>query len=88
MTSYGERSVPLSAIRSGEKCDSEIEECARCGSRFPAPGVERQDRVYCCEKCAMGPSLRVKAVMLPLLASLVGAGALIGWMAARVNGKK
>ena len=84
--------VPLAAMMSGEVCSPEVEECARCGSRFPTPGVEHQGRHYCCDRCAMGPSPRMKARMMvrmaPILIGLVGAGAFVGWLAKRDNRNK
>ena len=76
---------------SGEIRPHEVEEWARCGSRFPAPGVEHQGRHYCCDRCAMGPSPRMKARMMvrmaPMLVGLVGAGAFAGWLAAHGSRK-
>ena len=91
VSSNGQQGVPLDAMISGEIRSHEIEECARCGSRFPTPGVEHQGRHYCCDRCAMGPSSRRKARMMvrmaPMLVGLVGAGAFAGWLAARGSRK-
>lgn len=57
--------------------------CARCGGRFPGPGIAANGRVYCCDKCAAGPSARNMLPMLPILAALIGAGAVLGWLAGR-----
>lgn len=51
--------------------------CARCGGRFPGPGVEQHEHIYCCDKCARGP----KGMMLrrlPMAALLVVGGAALG----------
>ena len=92
MSSNGRQGVPLDAIMSGEIRPHEVEECARCGSRFPSPGVEHQGHHYCCDRCAMGPSPRMKARMMvrmaPILIGLVGAGAFVGWLAKRDNRNK
>ena len=57
-----------------------MQKCAMCGGRFPGPGVEREGKFYCCDRCAH-PS-RMKAKMLlefggPLLGGLAG-GFLLG----------
>ena len=87
MSSNGRQGVPLNAMMSGEIRSHELEECARCGSRFPAPGVEHQGRHYSCDRCAMGPSPRMKARMMvrmaPMLVGLVSVGAFASWLAAR-----
>ncbi len=60
--------------------------CARCGGRFPGPGVEKDGKVYCCDKCAAGPAQMVPPMalrMLPIAALLVGVGVLIGRYSAR-----
>lgn len=56
--------------------------CARCGGRFPVPGVERRGSIYCCDKCAEGPrSMKGRMLAMPLL--LLGIGALAGSLWAR-----
>lgn len=39
-----------------------MQRCAMCGGQFPGPGVEREGRFYCCDRCARGK--RMKAMML------------------------
>jgi GH15 family glucan-1,4-alpha-glucosidase len=56
--------------------------CARCGGRFPAPGVERNGRVYCCDKCADGAG-RMPLRMLVGAGVCFGLGAALGWAASR-----
>jgi hypothetical protein len=29
--------------------------CARCEGKFPGPGIEKDEKVYCCDRCAKGP---------------------------------
>lgn len=59
--------------------------CARCGGHFPAPGVEREGKVYCCDKCARGP-LGMKAGMVAMPLLILGAGGLAGfWVARRTS---
>lgn len=64
----------LSLLRS-ERSELDGSGCAYCGGRFPAPGVQRDGRVYCCDKCADG------AGRMPLR-MLVGAGVFFGLVAA------
>jgi hypothetical protein len=87
VSSNGRQGVPLEAIVSGETRPHEVEACARCGSRFPSPGVEHRRRLYCCDRCAMGPSPRMMVRMAPMVVGLVGAGAFAGWLAARGSRK-
>lgn len=91
VSSNGRQGVPLNATMSGEIRSHEVKECARCGSWFPAPGVEHPGHHYCCDRCAMGPSSRMKARMMvrmaPMLVGLVGVGAFAGWLAARGSRK-
>lgn len=87
VSSNGRQGVPLEAIVSGETRPHEVEACARCGSRFPSPGVEHRGRLYCCDRCAMGPSPRMMVRMAPMVVGLVGAGAFAGWLAARGSRK-
>lgn len=79
------RGVPLSLVRTGNTADRRIESCACCGGRFPAPGVDLRGRIYCCDKCATGPSAGMKARMLLMPAALVVASAAAGWLAARTD---
>lgn len=83
MTETARGSVPLASIKSGDLADRRIERCARCGGRFPAPGVGREGRVYCCDNCAIGPSPKMMARMLPTVIALLGASAAAGWLAGR-----
>lgn len=60
--------------------------CARCGGRFPRPGITKDGKVYCCDKCAAGPMAmmpRMALRMLPVAALLVGIGAILGRYATR-----
>lgn len=50
--------------------------CARCGGRFPGPGVERGGKVYCCDKCAEGPN-RASIRKLAMALLPVGSGFVI-----------
>lgn len=90
MTSPAERGVPIAAIRADLGAER-IETCARCGGHFPAPGVARLGRVYCCDKCAEGADGRMGARMrvrkASQLAAFVGLGAALGWLAARYTRK-
>lgn len=56
--------------------------CARCGGRFPAPGVESGGKAYCCDKCARGPGYR-PFLVLAGAGVLFGLGGACGWAAAR-----
>jgi hypothetical protein len=56
--------------------------CARCGGHFPAPGVEQEGAVYCCDKCAQGPR-RMLPRMLAMGGVLVSLGALLGAMVSK-----
>lgn len=56
---------------------AQMEKCARCGGRFPGPGVERDGKLHCCDMCAEGPK-RMMPRILPIAALLIGAGALLG----------
>ncbi|MGR3650648.1 MAG: hypothetical protein ACU0B5_02065 [Roseovarius sp.] len=90
MTSPAERGVPIAAIRADLGAER-IEKCARCGGHFPAPGVARLGRIYCCVKCAGGPDGRMRARMRVRKASqgaaLVVLGAAMGWLAAHYTRK-
>lgn len=58
--------------------------CARCRGRFPGPGVERDGKLYCCDKCAAGPNPKMMLFrMAPMALMVLGAGALAGWLAGR-----
>lgn len=59
--------------------------CTRCGGHFAAPGVARKGRIYCCDKCAAGPSVGNMLRMLPVIGALLGAGAALGWLAGRTS---
>ena len=59
----------------------EVQTCARCGGRFPGPGVERNSKTYCCDRCAAGPKRMLPRMILhvaPIALGLIGVGILIG----------
>lgn len=51
--------------------------CARCGGKFPHPGMEKNGKLYCCDKCAEGPKGMIPK-MLPMILGLLGLGFLVG----------
>ena len=71
---------PTDLSRSGEA----MQRCARCGGRFPGPGVERNAHVYCCDKCAAGAGPMMLR-MLAMASTFVGIGAALGWTAAKIR---
>lgn len=46
----------------------------------PGSGVSRDDRIYCCDKCAAGPNAKSIARTLFVMGGLVSAGAMLGWI--------
>jgi len=34
--------------------ERELKSCARCGGKFPGPGIEIEGNPYCCDVCATG----------------------------------
>lgn len=64
--------------------DDAMQRCARCGGRFPGPGVERNGHLYCCDKCAAGAGTMMLR-MLAMASAFVGIGAAPGWTAAKIR---
>lgn len=57
-----------------------VENCDRCGGRFPGPGLALNGRVYCCDKCATGPRL-----MMILMTAIPVAGLVVGVILGRLT---
>lgn len=57
--------------------------CARCDGRFPPPGIARNGRIYCCDKCAAGPDTTSMIRALGGTGMLMGAAAVAGWLVGR-----
>lgn len=53
--------------------------CARCKGKFPGPGIEKEGKVYCCDKCARGPR-RMIPKMIPAVLGIFGLGFLAGYL--------
>lgn len=56
-----------------------FETCARCGGRFPGPGIGWHGKVYCCDQCAVQAERSISKAgmllkMLPIAALAVGVG--------------
>jgi hypothetical protein len=76
----GECSESMKQDRGPGRADTVILICARCGGRFPGPGVPRNGRIYCCDKCAARRTARKMLRKLPVINALVGAGAALDWL--------
>jgi hypothetical protein len=61
-----------------------VEKCARCKGKFPGPGIEKEGKVYCCDKCARGPK-KMMFKMAPIIAGIFGLGLLFGSLTAGKN---
>ena len=62
-----------------------MQRCAMCGGRFPGPGINASDKVYCCDKCAdfhQHKAHRV-AAMAPKLLGILSLGAILGYFIGR-----
>jgi hypothetical protein len=51
--------------------------CARCKGKFPEPGIEKNGKLYCCDKCAKGPKQMMFKV-IPAVLGVFGLGFLTG----------
>jgi hypothetical protein len=51
--------------------------CARCKGKFPGPGIEKEGKTYCCDKCAKG-SKKMLFTFIPVLLISIGIGFLTG----------
>lgn len=61
---------------------SDFQTCDRCSGHFQRPGIQQEDHVYCCDKCAAGPHLMWPRMVF--MASLwVTSGVLLGRWTAR-----
>lgn len=47
--------------------------CERCKGKFPGPGIEKEGKVYCCDKCAKGPG-RMMPIIIPAVLGAFGLG--------------
>jgi hypothetical protein len=56
-----------------------METCARCKGKFPGPGIEKNGKVYCCDKCARGAKQMMFKV-IPAVLRVFGLGFLIGYL--------
>ncbi len=53
-----------------------------CGGHFPGPGIQQEDHVHCCDKCAAGPHL-MRPRMVFMASLWVTSGVLLGRLTAR-----
>lgn len=60
--------------------------CARCKGRFPGPGIEKDEEIYCCDKCAKGPRRMIPKV-IPAVLAIFGLGYLTGSLVQEVEHK-
>lgn len=51
--------------------------CARCKGKFPGQDIEKDEKLYCCDKCAKGPRKMVFKVV-PAVLGVFGLGFLAG----------
>jgi hypothetical protein len=52
--------------------------CYRCKGKFPGPGIEKEGKLYCCDKCAKGP--KIMLAKLPIMLIMAGAIFMLGRM--------
>jgi hypothetical protein len=56
-----------------------METCARCKGKFPGPGIEKNGKVYCCDKCAKGPQ-RMIVKFIPAVLGVFALGFFTGYL--------
>lgn len=57
---------------------SDFSTCERCSGHFPGVGVRQDGHVYCCDKCAQGPSKKKMVRMLLPAVGLITVGFALG----------
>lgn len=59
-----------------------MQSCDLCAGLFPGPGIQLNDKVYCCDKCADAAQhkLRMLTKMAPKLMVVLGVGAFFGYL--------
>lgn len=68
-----------------EHASSGLNTCDRCGGHFPGPGIRQGEHLYCCDKCAQGPSKKMMVRMLLPAAGLITFGYALGWSVTRIR---
>lgn len=54
-----------------------METCARCKGKFPGPGIEKERKIYCCDKCARGEK-KMMLKVIPAALGVFGLGFFVG----------
>lgn len=59
-----------------------MQSCDMCAGQFPGPGIQFDDKVYCCDKCADAAQhkLRMLTKMAPKILAVLGIGAIFGYL--------
>ncbi|WP_300441903.1 hypothetical protein [Christiangramia sp.] len=64
-------------MKNGHLKKKSMKTCARCKGKFPGPGIKKNEKVYCCDKCARGRK-KMMFKVIPAALGIFGSGFLIG----------
>lgn len=56
--------------------------CARCKGKFPGPGIEKEGKVFCCDKCVRGFRGMAPKV-IPAVLGVFGLGFFAGYISTK-----